>query len=686
MEFNSNNIRNIALVGHGKSGKTSIVENCLFKCGKTTRIGKTDEGTSVMDYTPEEIKRQMTVESTLGSCVWQNYKINFLDAPGYPDFTGEVKSVINACESALVVVSANSGIEIETDRAWQYLEEFNKPRAFFVNKMDRDNADFYKVVEELRAHFGNNVVPIQIPIGQGANFHGVVDLISMKTKLKLKDVESTHETPEYMLEEVDKARHMLMEVCAEFNDELLEKYLAEEEITEIEVAAALIEGIVNAKIYPVLCGSAYLSVGFRQLMNSIVEYMPTPYFNELLGTDFNTGDFVERNVDGDFSGQIFKTIVDPFIGRVSYLKILSGTLAENMMVYNTNREKTERIGTIYTASGKNQEAISIAHAGDIVIIPKLQSSKTWDTLCDEKSPIRYDIITNPRSMFTMAIITNNKSDEDKIGNALSRLLDEDITLSLEKNNETGDLLLSGVGEVHLDIALEKLKNKFGVNATFVKPKVPYRETIRGSVKVQGKHKKQSGGHGQFGDVYLEITPGNVGSGIYFSESIVGGAVPKQYFPAVEKGIHDTLKEGILAGFPVIDIRINLYDGSYHTVDSSEMAFKMAAAIAIKKGLPDAKPVLLEPYYNVTIEIPEYYMGEVIGSINTKRGRIITTESPAHNKMVIKAQIPEAELYKYATELRSTTQGRGAYDMEFSHYEEVPERIAKEIVLENTNNS
>lgn len=680
-EYKSKNIRNIALVGHGKSGKTSIAENCLFKCGATTRVGKTEEGTSVMDYTPEEVKRQMTIDSSLAACEWQGYKINFVDTPGYPDFTGEVKTVLSACESALVVVSAASGVEVETTKAWQYAEELNLPRAIFINKMDRENADFYKVVEELRAHFGKNVVPIQIPIGKEQAFHGVVDLITMNTKVKLQNKETIYPTPEYMLDEVDKARHMLMESCAEFNDELLEKYLMEEEITETEVAAALIEGIVNAKIYPVLCGSANLGVGFRQLMNSIIEYMPTPYFNVVLGVDPANDELIERKIEDPFSAQVFKTLVDPFIGRVSYLKLISGELKENDVVYNSNREKDERIGNFYTAQGKNQVNIKKAYAGDIVIVPKLQATKTGDTLCAEDAKIRYPVVEHPASMFTMAIVATQKADEDKIGNALLRLMDEDSTLSLYKNAETGDLLISGVGEAHLEIALEKLKNKFGVNADLLKPKIAYRETIRGTTKVQGKHKKQSGGHGQFGDVYLEITPGESGSGVNFTESIVGGAVPKQYFAAVEKGVRDTLQEGILAGYPVVDINVNLYDGSYHTVDSSEMAFKTAAALAIKKGVPEARPVLLEPYYNVRISIPEYYMGDVIGSINTKRGRIVTTESPSHDKMIIEAQIPEAELFKYATDLRSITQGRGSFTMEFSHYEEVPERFAEKIIEE-----
>lgn len=682
-EFNSTQLRNLALVGHGKSGKTSIAENCLFKCGCTTRIGKTDDGTSILDYEPEEIKRKMTIDSVLASCQWQGYKINIIDTPGYPDFTGEVKSALTACESAIVVVSATSGVEVETDRAWKYAEELSLPRAIFINKMDREHADFYKVVEALRAHYGKGVVPIQIPIGQEANFQGVADLITMNTKVLIKNKELIYEIPEYMQEEVASARHMLMETCAEFNDELLEKYLEGAQITETEVAAALIEGIVNAKIFPVLCGSAAKGIGFRQLMNSIIEYMPTPYFRSSMGTNPKTGDIVERRTEDAFSAYVFKTVVDQFIGRVSYLKILSGALLENSTIYNSTSDKTERIANLYSTCGKNQIAQKVARAGDIVVTTKLQSTKTGDTLSDDHYPICYEAVSHPDSMFTMAIKADKKADEDKIGNALLRLTDEDPTLHIEKNTETGDLLISGVGELHLDIALEKLLNKFGVTAKLYKPAVAYRETIRGTNKVEGKHKKQSGGHGQYGDVWLEFTPGELGSGVIFTESIVGGAVPKQYIPAVEKGVRETLHTGILAGYPMVDIKVNLYDGSYHTVDSSEMAFKTAAALAIKKGIPDAKPILLEPYYTLKITIPEYYMGDVISGINTKRGRIINTENPSHDISVIEAQVPLAELFKYATDLRSSTQGRGSYTMEFSHYEEVPTKISEQIIAENS---
>lgn len=678
-EYNSTQLRNIALVGHGNCGKTSIIENCLFKTGATNRVGKVDDGTSILDHEPEEIKRKITIDTALAACEWQGFKINFLDTPGYPDFGAEVRSAMLASESALVVVSATSGIEVETDKAWKHASEMNLPRAIFINKMDRENADFYGVVDALRAHYGESVVPIQIPIGAEDSFQGVADLITMNTKVLIKNEELVHPIPEFMTEEVNKARHMLLETCAEFNDELLEKYLDGQEITETEVAAALIEGIVNARIFPVLCGSAEKHIGIRQLMSSIVEYMPTPYFRTSIGVNPKTEAIIERRTEDAFSGIVFKTIVDPFVGRISMLKSLSGTIRANSSMYNSSSEKMERISMLYSAQGKKQIEQPLAAAGDIILLTKLQYTKTGDTLCSEHEPILYERMELPTPMFSMAIVADKKADEDKISNALLKLLDEDMGLLLNKNTDTGELIISGVGEVHLDVALEKLLNKFGVTARIFAPAIPYRETIRGSSKAEGKHKKQSGGHGQYGDVWLEFSPGELGSGITFTESIVGGAVPRQYIPAVEKGVRETLQTGVLAHYPMVDIKINLYDGSYHTVDSSEMAFKTAASLAIRKGIPEAKPILLEPYYTLKITVPEYYMGDVISLINTKRGRIMNTESPSSDICILEAQAPLAELTKFATDLRSTTQGRGSYITEFSHYEEVPAKLAQELI-------
>jgi len=682
-DYNSTQLRNVVVAGHSKCGKTSIIEACLYKAGQTDRLGKTSDGTSVLDYTPEEINRQMTINTTLAACEWQNYKINFLDTPGYPDFTSEVISSMNAAEAALIVVSAASGVEVETDKVWHYAEKLSLPRAIFINKLDREHVDFNKTIDELRAHFGKGVVPIQLPIGEADSFHGVADLITMNTQVLIKNKTQIYDIPPYMDAAIKEARHMLIESIAEFNDELMDKYLEDKEITQTEAAAALIEGIVNAKIFPVLCGSAENCIGFRQLLNSIIEYFPTPYFRKSLGINPLTDEMEERQSEDAFSAFIFKTVVDQFIGKTSYIKTVSGTMRENSMLYNSSTQKTERIGSLYSACGKKQTAVKRIAAGDIVIVNKLALSKTNDTLCYEQTPIIYECPEYPHPMYKLAITAVNKADEDKMSSGLSRLLEEDPVIEIYKDKSTGDLCISGIGETHLEIALEKLQRKFGVQAALSEPAIAYRETIKKNAKAEGKYKKQSGGHGQYGDVWLEIAPNERDNGVEFTETIFGGAVPRQYIPAVEKGVIETLQKGLIAGFPMTDIKVNLSDGSYHTVDSSEMAFKTAAGMALKKAVPDAVPVVLEPYSLIKITVPEYYMGTVIGSLNTHRGRIINTLSPSHSTSIIEAQVPDAELIKYATELRSQTQGRGSYTLEFSHYEEVPEKISSKII-ENHN--
>ncbi|WP_196599677.1 elongation factor G [Pectinatus frisingensis] len=678
-EFSSVQLRNISVVGHSKCGKTSIVENCLYKSGSINRIGKTADGSSVLDYEPEEIKHKMTINTTLAACEWHGYKINFLDTPGYPDFTAQVQSAMSVSEAALIIVSASSGVEVETDKAWQYAEKISLPRAIFINKLDRDNVDFNNIIDELRIHFGKGVVPIQLPIGQANSFHGVADLITMNTKVLIKNQTQIYKIPDYMQSTVTDARHILIESLAEFNDKLLEKYLNGEEISETETAAALIEGIVTGKIFPVLCGSAEKGIGFRQLLNSIIEYLPTPYFRTSVGSNLFTNSLEERNTEDAFSAVIFKTVVDQFIGRTSYIKILSGSMRENSTLYNSSSQKTERIGTICTACGKNILPIKRVSAGDIITVTKLQSSKTGDTLCYEETPICYEKPDYPEPMLKLAITAKDKTDEDKINPALSRLIDEEPSLKLEKDNRTGELCISGIGELHLDIALEKLQRKFGVSAYLTEPAVAYRETIKTAAKAEGKYKKQSGGHGQYGDVWLEISPLERGCGIQFTETIFGGAVPRQYIPAVEKGIRETLAKGLFSNYPMTDIKTNLTDGSYHTVDSSEMAFKTAAGLALKKAVSEASPTILEPYCSIKITVPEYYIGTVIGGLNTKRGRILNTSNPAHDISIIEAQVPEAELIKYATELRSQTQGKGSYSIDFSHYEEVPDKIRDKLL-------
>jgi elongation factor G len=682
-EYKSTNLRNIAVVGHGKSGKTSLVEACLFNTGAEKRLGKVDDGTTLLDYEPEEIKRRLSIGNSLAACEWKGYKLNFIDTPGYPDFAGEVKSALQAVDSVLIVLSAPSGVEVETEKVWHFAEAKELPRAFFINKMDREHADFNGMLEELRVKFSSGIVPVQLPIGKEAAFQGVVDLLSLHTKILSHDDETIiGEIPEYMEKEVEEARQKLIEAVAEFNNELLEKYLEGAEIGETEVAAALIEGIQAGKIFPVFCGSALQNVGIQKLMNDIVEYMPTPYFKVAMGLEPASGDILERKTEDAFSAQVFKTIVDPFVGRLSFMRILSGEMKGDASYYNSSKDINERVGTLFTMQGKHQVNLLLAHAGDLVVAAKLQGTKTSDTLCDKNFPIRYDNIDYPSSMLKMAIYARKKGDEDKVFAAISKQEEEDPTICIVKNKETKETLLKGIGEVHLEVFTEKIQRKFGVEALLTEPKIAYRETIHKTVKVEGKHKKQSGGHGQYGHVWLEISPQATGEGNLFTESIFGGSVPRQYIPAVEKGTSETLANGIIAGYPVVDVHVKLIDGSYHAVDSSEMAFKTATAIALKKGIMAAAPVLLEPICDMTVQAPEYYMGDVMGKLNAKRAHIIGMESINKGMSEVKAQIPVAELYKYATELRSITQGRGTYSLKFSHYEQVPEKMAEKIIDES----
>ncbi len=680
-EYKSTDIRNVAVIGHGKTGKTSLLEACLFNAGAVKRLGKVDDGTGVLDYEQEEAKRKMTISDTLAVSEWKGFKLNFIDTPGYPDFIGDVRGALAAADSALIVISAPAGIEVETEKAWALCEDLSLPRAFFVNKMDREHADFDGVVEELRVRFGNGVVPVQLPIGKEAAFQGVADLLSLRMKIVHHEED---ELPEYIAGDVEEARQKLIEAVAEFNNELLEKYIEGAEITEVEVAAALIEGIQAGKIFPVFCGSALQNAGIKKLMNGIVEYMPTPYFKVSIGVHPQTDELLERKTEDPFSAQVFKTIVDPFVGRLSFLRILSGDMTGDASYYNPVSDATERIGNVFTMIGKQQINLATAHAGDIVVAAKLQETATGDTLCDKGSPIRYERIEYPEAMLAMAVSAKKKGEEDKVVSAISKQCEEDPSLILQKNKETRQIIIRGIGEVHLEILADKMKRKFGVEMDLSEPRVAYRETIRKSVKVEGKHKKQSGGHGQYGHVWLELSPQPAGTGNAFSESIFGGSVPRQFIPAVETGTAETLAAGILAGYPVVDVKVNLYDGSYHTVDSSEAAFKTATAIALKKGVMEASPVLLEPIDEITVTAPEYYMGDVMGKLNSKRAKILGMEGKGKDFSEVRAYIPESELYKYATDLRSQTQGRGSFSLKFDHYEVVPEKQAAKIIEASKN--
>ncbi|MCE5285046.1 MAG: elongation factor G [Pelosinus sp.] len=678
-EYKSDKLRNVGIVSHGGAGKTSLAEAMLFNAGAISRMGKVDEGSTTTDYEPEEIKRKVTISTALAPCEWQEHKVNFLDTPGYADFVAEVKGTLRAVDSTLVVLCAAAGIEVETEKVWQYAADLNRPRMVFINKMDRENADFYSVVASLKEKFGTGVIPIQLPIGAEDAFSGIVDLIKMKAYAGQGKAAEETQIPDEMALAAEEARQAMIEAAAEGDDDILAKYLEGEDLNDAEICLGLKKGMESGKLFPVLCGSAYKNIGVKNVLDAVLAYMPSPCQTAVLGENPKTKDLEERKVEDGFSAMVFKTTADPFVGRLSYIRVFSGSMKPDSVLYNATKEKSERIGSIFSLRGKHQEPLTVLHAGDIAVVAKLQETQTGDTLCDKEKPIVFEPIAYPSPMFTMCIAAKNKGDEDKLGNALTRLTDEDQTIKLKKNVETGQLLLSGMGELHTDIMAERMKRKFGVDVVLKNPKVPYRETIRAAVKIEGKHKKQSGGHGQYGHVWLQLEPLAPGGNFEFVDSIFGGAVPRQYIPAVEKGVKEALHGGVLAGYPMVDVKVTLYDGSYHTVDSSEMAFKIASIMALRKGALQAKPVMLEPICDLEVTVPEGFMGDVIGDLNSKRGRIHGMEPIGGGLGVVKAQAPVAEMFRYAIDLRSITQGRGTFAMNYSHYEEVPARLADTII-------
>ena len=665
--FETNKIRNVGITAHGGAGKTSLTESLIATC-RGTRLGRVDDGTTVTDYLPEEIKRKVTISTAMSPVVWQDYKINLLDTPGYSDFIGDVISTIAAVDSLVMVVCGVSGPEVQTDVVWDYAQEKGMPRMFVVNKLDREHASFEKVWVELQEHYGPEVIQLHIPIGEEENFRGFIDVISHKAYEfdgdKLKEIPVPEDLKILLVEKCST----LIEAVAEVDDYVMEKYLEGEEICEQDIARGFRQGIKLGKIFPVLCASAINNKGAVPILDAIIKYFPEP-----------------KVEDGANKAFVFKTVADPFVGKMSFLRILSGKFKSGETLYNVNLGKEEKIGNLLTLSGKTQDTLTEANAGDIVVIAKLQETKTGHTLTTRGSTVEpVPEIAFPVPNLTMAVSPKSRGDEDKMGNALARLLEEDPTLRSGKNNETKEQLLSGIGDMHLDIVAERFKNKFGVDIVLKEPKIPYRETIKKKVEVQGRHKKQSGGAGQFGDVWLRIEPYKDGD-FLFGEEVFGGAVPKNYFPAVEKGVVEAMREGILAGYPATNIKVTLYDGSYHPVDSNEMSFKIAGSLAFKKGAEMANPVILEPIMNLTIKIPEQYLGDIMGDINSRRGRIMGMDHEG-KMQIIEAQAPMAELVKYAIDLKAMTQGRGSYLSEFDHYEEVPAKIAESIIAAHKNNS
>lgn len=683
--YDTEHIRNVALISHGGAGKTSLAEALLYTAGAINRLGKVDAGTTKTDFDAEEIKRKITINTSLAPVEWKGVKINLLDTPGFFDFIGEVAGALRVADAAIVVVSATSGVEVGTEKVWSYADENNLPRLVFVNRMDRENANFSKVLAQLQEFFGLSVVPMQLPLGAEASFKGIIDLVKMKAFTFSEDEKklTEGEIPADLLEAAEENREKLIEAVAESDDDLLLKYLEGEPLTDEEINNGLRSGILVGKIIPVMCGAATLNYGTQPLLDAIVNNLPSPAAaGSIKTTKGDGGEETEVKIKADdpVSAFVFKTFADPFVGKISYFKVYSGTLSGDSQLHNANKGKDERLGQIFTMLGKNQINLDKVPAGDIAAVAKLQLTVTGDTLCDKHRPLTYPPIEFPEPVTTYAVEPKKQGEEDKMANGLARFLEEDPTFRMERNAETKQTLISGMGELHLEIITSKLAQKFAVEVVLKLPKVPYKETIRGTAKVESKHKKQSGGRGQYGHVFIEFSPLPTGEGFEFEDKIFGGAVPRQYIPAVEKGLREAMESGILAGFPVVDIKASLYDGSYHSVDSSEMAFKIAASLAFKKGMEQANPILLEPIMYVEVTVPEPFMGDIMGDMNSRRGRILGMESAGGNQ-VIKANVPMAEMLKYSADLRSMTQGRGSFTMRFDHYEEVPPHIAEQVIAE-----
>lgn len=683
-EYNIENLRNVGIIGHSASGKTALTEALLYYSNTIDRLGKVDEGTTVSDYDQEEKRRGISLTTSIIPLEWKNIKINLIDTPGYFDFIGESIEGIRASDIAMIVVCGLAGVQVGTEKAWEYCNKINLPRAFFINKLDRENSDYKKVLNQLKSTFGVSVVPIHYPIGKEREFKGVINVISGEATIYDKNSKSIKviDIPEELIDEVNECKQMITEAVAETDEVLLDKYFSEGELSTEEIYNGLISGCTSGEIVPVLCGSAMEVIGLENLLEVIKNCFPCPKLGikqKAIKMDSNESITVSYDEYKPFSAFVFKTIADPFVGKLSIFRVITGELNSDINIVNSTKGKLEKMGALYYLRGKNQIPTKKITAGDIGAVTKLQYTSTGDTLCEGNFNIAYNNIKFPSPVISMAVLPISKGDEEKISSGLNKLLEEDPTFTINRDVENAETIVSGIGEIHLEVIASKLKNKFGIDMMMQFPKVPYRETIKSVADVQGKHKKQSGGHGQYGDVKIRFEPRNDGIiDLDFNDKIVGGVVPKNFIPAVEKGLRESIKKGVLAGYPVIGIKATLHDGSYHPVDSSEMAFKIAASIAYKKGIEEAKPILLEPIMKLEVVIPDEYMGDVIGDINKKRGKVIGME-PERNQQRVIAEVPMAEMFKYATDLRSITQARGSFVMKFERYDEVPHNETVKII-------
>ncbi len=671
-DYKTENIRNVILLSHTGAGKTQLTEAMLFDTNVITRMGTVTDGNTVSDFEPEEIKRNSSTSTAIAPVEWAKTKINVIDTPGYFDFMGEVKSSLRAADGAVIVICAASGVEVGSEFAWDYVEKANLPRIIFVNKIDRENADFARTLQEIQEKLGRKCVPVQIPIGSQDNFKGIIDLITGKP------VGDTS-TDSVSQDEIDAFREQLVEGAAECDDDLATKYLEGEELSVEEINKALHAGTSSGMIVPVLVGSALKDKNITELMDAIREYLPSPKDR---GTIKAGETSLEPDENAPTSAFVFKTNTDPYVGKMNYMRVFSGIINSDSSVWNSTKDKAEKIGQINTIRGKTQESTSRIVAGDIGVVTKLTDTSTGDTLCSQDNHVQFDAINLLIPNLNFSIHPKTKADVDKMGTILSKVIEEDPSLILQRDMRTGETILSGYGEAQMDVTLSKMKNKFGLEAELETPKLPYRESITTPTKAEYKHKKQTGGHGQFGHVLIDLEPMDKGGSYEFESKIVGGTIPKNYIPAVEKGVVEGLASGVLAGYQIVDLKITLYDGSFHAVDSSDMAFKIAGMQAIRKGVADANPILQEPIMDVKITVPDAYTGDVMGDLNSRRARIAGM-NPENGISTIDATVPLSEIQRYSIDLRSMTQGRGSFTMEFNRYEQIPVHLAQKIIDEAT---
>jgi elongation factor G len=670
-KFDVKDIRNVGLIGHGGTGKTSLVERILNQTGKSSRMGSIDAGNTVGDYLDEEIARKFTIALKLMHTDWNKARIYIVDNPGYADFVGEMAASLAVLDSALMLVDGAAGVEVGTITSWRYCDKYRLPRAVFVNKLDKEHTDFVGTLASLQQSFGDFCIPFTLPVGKEAGLKAVVSL--WKT-----DDES--QVAEEARAGFSKYREKLVEAAAEADDALTEKYLEEGGLSPEEIAIGLRKGISSGTIIPVLCGAGEKGVGVKELLDFFVDCMPSPPDVPPAKAKNKKGDYEEIKPDasGPLAAHVFKTMTDPYIGQLTYFRVFSGTLRADGGFYNANKETQERVGNLFIMQGKEQTSVDSVGPGEIGAIPKLKVTEAGDTMCDSNHPLIFDPIDYPEPMVRFSVRPQSRADEDKIMQALHRIANEDPTFKVYRHGETGEEIIAGMGDLHLNVIMDRLKNKYNVSAETALPRVPYKETIKGKASARYRHKKQSGGRGQFGEVELEITPKERGGGFEFEDDIFGGVISKNYIPAVEKGVVEALDRGIVAGYPVVDVKVRLYDGMMHSVDSSELAFKIAGSQAVQKAASQTQMVLLEPLMEVEVLVPEEFMGDITGIFNSKRGRILGMESSPHGQ-VIRVMVPEAEVLNFSTELRSITGGRGSYTMKFSHYEEVPAHIAPKII-------